>query len=150
MSTGPFGPPPPLASSVAATESTAPHPPTSTSKSVQFSNDPPQSFSDSEIERTSSRHSLERGTGERRRRSGKRAQSPASDDSSDTVELPRRFDEHGRPIRHDSVADALEAFLLGRSRPGGASSGHAADNFMDVPRRRRRRSSGQQRGEWNY
>jgi len=76
--------------------------------------------------------------------------------------LPARFDEHGRPIGQDSVADAVEA-LLGQGL-GGLFGGHEDRGSGD--RREgggRRRSSGvrerrdrrdrdrdRDRREWGY
>lgn len=110
-------------------------------KTVQFADDPPQSFSDSELERSQSRHTGER----RRRRSGRRVSSPASDGSSETIELPERFDEHGRPKdRKDSVADAVENFLRGNNTAGSRFN-DVVDGLLGGGRGRdrRRRSSDQ-------
>jgi hypothetical protein len=136
--TSPFPPPPTASSSTAppdATRST-----TTGAKSVQFADDPPQSYSDTELSTT--HHRSPRAS--RRRRSGKRAESPASEDSDATVELPRRFDDQGRPLRHDSVADAIEGFLLGRNRAGRGFN-DAVDQWLGVPRQTRRRS---ERRQW--
>jgi hypothetical protein len=114
-------------------------PPSSAAKTVQFADEPPQSYSDSELERPSSRRSAS-GT-RRRRRSGKRSDSPASDGSEETIDLPRRFDSEGRPVRKDSVADAVEAFLLG-TLGGGHDSGSRrrrnSDNYVRRDRRQNR------------
>jgi len=113
-------------------------------KSVQWAEDPPprETHSDSEIDNSTP-------TREQRRRSGKRTSSPASDDSSDTIELPARFDANGNPVRHDSVADAVEAFLTGRNGAG-RSFNSAMDDFIGVPRRNgRRRSSGRAKRRWD-
>jgi hypothetical protein len=112
-------------------------PPSSTGKTVQFADEPPQSLSDSELDRPSSR----RSDGPRRR-SGKRNESPASDGSEETIDLPQRFDKNGQPIRKDSVADAVEAFLLsisGDKSNGGSSSRRrrSSDNYVRRDRDRR-------------
>jgi hypothetical protein len=137
-------PPPPTDSTTASSTF---RPSSATGKSVQFTDDPPQSFSDSEIGRPTSRHS------QGRRRSGKRASSPASDDSNDTIDAetmvpPSRTDAQGRPLRKDSVADAVEAFLTGRSAAGQRFNS-AVDEFLGVPQRRRRGSEGRRRKAWD-
>jgi hypothetical protein len=117
---------------------------TTTGKSVQFTDDPPQSFSDTEITRPTSRH--DRG----RRRSGKRTSSPASDDSNDTLmpDPPPRTDSQGRPLRKDSVADAVEAFLSGRSAAG-QKFNSAVEEFLGASQRKRRGSEGKRRRNWD-
>jgi len=113
--------------------------PTTPKRNVKFNLSPEQqSFSDSELSRAGSSHSRRRSN----RRSHKRNDSPASDGSSDTIELPPRFDEHGRPIeRSDSVANAVEQFLSGRNYAGSVFN-HVVDEFLgtDKPGKRRRRS----------
>jgi hypothetical protein len=96
----------------------------------------PPTHSDSELERrpTTSRRGpgYDPEAGERRR-SGKRATSPVSDVSSETVELPPRFDRQGRSLytdeRHDSIGDAVEAFLTGKTNAG-RSFNRAVDGFL--------------------
>lgn len=107
---------------------------------MQFADEPPQSLSDSELERPSSRRA-----GGPRRRSGKRTESPASDGSDETIDLPERFDKNGQPIRKDSIADAVEAFLLGISgNHGGSEQRRRRDSDNYVRRRRNRRDDGYQ------
>lgn len=47
----------------------------------------------------------------RRRKRHHRDESPGSDDSDATIDLPPRFDEHGRRKGDDPVADKLESVL---------------------------------------
>jgi len=115
---------------------------TTTGKSVQFADSTQQSHSDSELERpplskrqpTGYASSADRD-GQRRRKSGKRNSSPASVDSSEVIEMPRRFDESGRKLftdqRHDSVGDAVEAFLTGRTKAG-ASFNKTVDGWLGI------------------
>jgi len=124
------------------------------SKSVQFADGTQQSHSDSELDRppflsqrqpTGYASTADRD-GQRRRRSGKRAGSPASDDSSNTIELPPRFDGTGRNLytnqRHDSVADAVDAFLTGRTRAG-ATFNRAVDGWLGLNSNGQRRRGGE-------
>ncbi|KAF2822809.1 hypothetical protein CC86DRAFT_457991 [Ophiobolus disseminans] len=53
-----------------------------------------------------------RESGRQRKRHHRRDESPASDFSDATIELPPRFDEHGRQRAEDPVADKLESVLL--------------------------------------
>jgi len=118
-----------MATPRAPTPSTAILTPAAASKSVQFADSPPQAqyHSDSEVEREHSRlrRSDESSSRSRRRpRSSRRHDSSTvSDTESDsTVDLPPRFDAQGKPLgaegRHDSIAEAVEAFLSGRSGRG--------------------------------
>lgn len=113
------------------------HFPMTPKRNVKFNLSPEhQSYSDSELSRAGSSHSRRKSN----RRSNKRNDSPASDGSSDTIELPPRFDEHGRPKeRSDSMANAVEQFLSGRNHAGSILN-HVVDEFLrpDKPGRRRR------------
>lgn len=55
-----------------------------------------------------------RESGRRRKRHHRdRDESPGSDNSDATIELPPRFDEHGRERPADPMADKLEQVLMG-------------------------------------
>ena len=147
----------------AASPAAPPPPPTAgAGKTVQFVDDPPQAHSDSELSMSSFRHGAGRGEPRPRRwrvRAGRRAGSPASEgsDGSDgtsdrTVDLPPRFEADGRPVRggggggggysgqrHDSIAEAVEAFMRGRGARGFAT---VVDEMLGlVPRQGQRRGS---------
>lgn len=54
-------------------------------------------------------HNTRDSSRDRRRRH--RDESPGSDTSEATIELPPRFDEHGRQTPDDPLADTLESIL---------------------------------------
>jgi len=102
----------------------------SSAKSVQFDLNPQEFEIPSNKERSSDRqrdHGEDKWQDtERSRKSGRekerdarrshRDESPGSDDSGDTIELPPRFDEHGRKREDDPLADKLESVLTGLFR----------------------------------
>lgn len=95
----------------------APDPvPPPSSKSVQFDLHPkevsPDRYRSSEgkKERSGDRSKRHDSRDKRKRR---RDESPDSDDSGDTIELPPRFDQYGRRTDDDPLADKLESVLSG-------------------------------------
>ena len=116
-----------------------------------------RSYSDSEETVTSSRHHDRKS-----RRRGRRGRDPASQlfndkyerrphdsDSEDTIELPRRFDEHGNrkpDSMGDELAERLQDLLSGKASAGSffksiaSSLSHEGDREERRPSRRRRAS----------
>jgi len=110
----------------------APPPGHRSNKSVQFDLPEKGYLSDSELSRPSS--------SSRQSRHSRRQDDDAANDSDETIDLPDRFDREGRPKnRQDSVANAVESFLMGRNGAG-AKFHDVVDDFLGVPHRRRRSS----------
>jgi hypothetical protein len=89
--------------------------PASPSKKVQFDlgsaeTTPKRRNSDPDVHRHDERGRSDGQYGSHER---SRSDSPSSVSSGDTIELPPRFDEHGRRKGDDPVADRLEEVLNG-------------------------------------
>ena len=70
---------------------------------------------------------------------GHRPGSPDSDASDSTVDLPARFDQHGRRVPgrgEDPLADKIEDILSGRGKAGGLFKQIAASLIGDDRKRR--------------
>lgn len=109
-----------------------------------------RSYSDSE-ETVTSRRSRRRGRRDRDPASklfnDKYDRSPRDSDSEDTVELPRRFDEHGNrkpESKGDELAERLQDLLAGRASAGSFFKG-IAGSLMEEGDREERRSSQRRR-----